>query len=120
MKDRQFFIDSASPWMLRLVLDRNKKEDKDISNAAIADKIQDLWKGDVRCLFTNDNANELVLQVRLMNTGEDLTEEGEVEDDGDGDDTFIRQVEDNLLEKVVLTGIKGWCYILLFFFLGLL
>eukprot|EP00494_Astrolonche_serrata_P001790 UN01796 len=67
--------------MLRLVLDRKKKEDKRLSNPEIADQINRLFEGDLRVLFSNDNARELVLQVRLVgqqyNTKND-DEEGQV------------------------------------------
>ncbi len=59
-------LERASPWMLRIELDRNKKEDKSIQNHYVADKINEIWKDDLKCLFSNDNAENLVLQIRLM------------------------------------------------------
>lgn len=45
--DDDFSMDSASPWMLRIVLDRKKKESKDLSNNDIAEHINTEWKGDL-------------------------------------------------------------------------
>jgi len=46
--DDDFSMDSASPWMLRFVLDRKKKENKDLSNAEIAERINQDWNGDLK------------------------------------------------------------------------
>ena len=59
------FLQDASPWMLRMVLDPAKKQDKGIRNSEIADQINENWE-DLKCLFSNDNAEEQVLQIRLM------------------------------------------------------
>jgi hypothetical protein len=58
-------FDNCSPWMLRLVLDRKKKEDKGLTNAEIARQIQHDFGGDLLVIFNNDNAPTLVLQVRI-------------------------------------------------------
>ena len=47
--DDDFSMENASPWMLRFVLDRKKKENKDLSNAEIAEKINMDWNGDLKC-----------------------------------------------------------------------
>ena len=47
--DDDFSMENASPWMLRFVLDRKKKENKDLSNAEIAEKINQDWNGDLKC-----------------------------------------------------------------------
>ena len=47
--DDDFSMENASPWMLRFVLDRKKKENKDLSNAEIAERINMDWNGDLKC-----------------------------------------------------------------------
>eukprot|EP01084_Bolivina_argentea_P036771 67993_1 len=99
----------ASPWMLRIELDRNKKEDKSIQNHYVADKINEIWKDDLKCLFSNDNAENLVLQIRLMKNDVDVGDSEAMvqDDDADGEDTFLRRLEDKLLNEVELRGIQG-------------
>lgn len=46
--DDDFSMESASPWMLRIVLDRKKKESKELTNADIANHINAEWKGDLK------------------------------------------------------------------------
>lgn len=109
--DMADYLTQASPWMLRLVLDRNKKEDKNIKNSQVADKINAMWNGEIKCLFSNDNAEELVLQIRMMDGFLDDNGDSKMEyDDGDmqdAQDTFLRQLEGTLLDDVELRGIVG-------------
>ena len=50
--DDDFSMENASPWMLRFVLDRKKKENKDLSNAEIAEKINQDWNGDLKSVLS--------------------------------------------------------------------
>lgn len=103
--DDDFSMENASPWMLRIVLDRKKKESKDLSNNDIAERINQEWKGDLKAIFSNDNAPKLVLQIRFKNDEGDK-DGGAMEDSGD-DDVFLKKVEESLLETMELRGIKG-------------
>jgi len=105
--DDDFSMDSASPWMLRFVLDRKKKENKDLSNAEIAERINQDWNGDLKAVFSNDNAQKLVLQIRFKADELDKGSAGEGEDASADDDIFLKKVEENLLNTMELRGIKG-------------
>jgi DNA-directed RNA polymerase II subunit RPB1 len=98
--DDDFSMENASPWMLRFVLDRKKKENKDLTNNEIAERINMDWAGDLKCIFSNDNAPKLVLQIRFKN------DENDKDDDGQ-DDIFLKKVEENLLNTMELRGIKN-------------
>jgi len=110
--DDDFSMENASPWMLRIVLDRQKKESKDLTNNDIAELINTEWKGDLKAIFSNDNAPKLVLQIRFKN--DDSEKEGGgggvlgggVEESSD-DDVFLKKVEESLLDSMELRGIKG-------------
>jgi DNA-directed RNA polymerase II subunit RPB1 len=99
--DEDFNMENASPWMLRIVLDRKKKDDKNLKNQEIADKINADYAGDLRCIFNNDNETPLVLQVRINN------DENEEDAEGLDEDLFLKQIEGNLLHKMPLKGIEG-------------
>jgi DNA-directed RNA polymerase II subunit RPB1 len=103
-EDFSLFMDNASPWLLRIVLDRKKKEDKGLSNAEIADRINADFSGDLKCIFNSDNAKELVLQVRM--SGDDKHDADDATDDPD-DDLFLKKIESNLLNRMPLRGIPG-------------
>ena len=57
-----------SPWLLRLELDRKRMTDKKLTMEQIAEKISSTFGDDLRCLFNDDNAEKLVLRIRLMNS----------------------------------------------------
>ena len=59
-----------------------------------------------QCIFSNDNASKLVLQIRFKADELDKGAGGEGEDVQD-DDIFLKKVEENLLNTMELRGIKG-------------
>ena len=62
-----------SPWLLRLELDRKRMTDSKLTMENIADKINQGFGDDLNCIFNDDNAEKLVLRIRIMNSGEDKT-----------------------------------------------
>ena len=59
-----------SPWLLRLELDRRRMTDKKLTMEQIAEKINHHFGEDLNCIFNDDNAEKLVLRIRLM-SGDD-------------------------------------------------
>lgn len=57
-----------SPWLLRLELDRKRMTDKKLTMEQIADKISTHFGQDLNCIFNDDNAEKLVLRIRLMSS----------------------------------------------------
>ena len=51
------------------------------------------FEGDLKCMFNNDNATKLVLQVRLLRD-----QDGEKDDDEGDEDIFFKKIEQKLLE----------------------
>lgn len=66
-----------SPWLLRLELDRKRMTDKKLTMEQIAEKISATFGDDLHCIFNDDNAEKLVLRIRLMNS-EDQKYQSEV------------------------------------------
>ena len=61
-----FDINRISPWLLRLELDRKRMTDKKLTMEQISDKISSHFGEDLNCIFNDDNAEKLVLRIRLM------------------------------------------------------
>lgn len=59
-----------SPWLLRLELDRKRMTDKKLTMEQIAEKISATFGDDLMTIFNDDNAEKLVLRIRLMNSEE--------------------------------------------------
>ena len=72
----------------------------------ISEKINHSFGETMSCIFTDDNADQLVLRIRLVDGEENkLGDEEEVADKAE-DDSFLRLCEYNLLTSVTLKGVE--------------
>jgi hypothetical protein len=58
-------MESASPWMLRIVLDRKKKESKELTNNDIAKHINTEWAGDLSQWNENQTMFDQSVALRM-------------------------------------------------------
>ncbi|KAJ2393512.1 DNA-directed RNA polymerase II core subunit rpo21, partial [Coemansia sp. RSA 2603] len=69
----------------------------------IVEKITEMFKEDILVFGSHDNADKMVIRCRIVNT--------DYKDDGDSgqleEDTFLKSIETEMLNKVVLRGIEG-------------
>jgi DNA-directed RNA polymerase II subunit RPB1 len=63
--------DKLSPWLIRIVLNREMMVDKQLSTEEVADRVNEEFKDMVKCICTNDNAETLVLHVRMLKNEQD-------------------------------------------------
>lgn len=116
-----------SPWLLRIELDRKRMTDKKLTMEQIAEKINAGFGDDLNCIFNDDNAEKLVLRIRIMNSDDGKFGEGRFEknifvffikplvvligadEDVDkmDDDMFLRCIEANMLSDMTLQGIEA-------------
>eukprot|EP00698_Gefionella_okellyi_P018051 TRINITY_DN5380_c0_g1_i1.p1 TRINITY_DN5380_c0_g1~~TRINITY_DN5380_c0_g1_i1.p1 ORF type:complete len:1783 (+),score=341.44 TRINITY_DN5380_c0_g1_i1:59-5407(+) len=101
LPDEDIPVDKMSPWLLRIVLSREMMTDKKLHMDDIAQKIQEEFDKELHVIFTDDNADTLVLHVRIMNDS-DQKVEGATEDDA-----FLKNIESNLLSDLKLKGITN-------------
>ncbi|CAM4641943.1 unnamed protein product [Lepidochelys kempii] len=100
-----FDVSRISPWLLRVELDRKHMTDRKLTMEQIAAR---RFGDDLNCIFNDDNAEKLVLRIRIMNSdGEQECRrwEEEVVDKMD-DDVFLRCIESNMLTDMTLQGIE--------------
>ena len=84
-------VSKISPWLLRIELDRKKMKDKKLSMEQISEKLSADFGEDLNCIFSDDNADKLILRLRIMNN--ENKQENDDDDDDDQkmeDDTFLR------------------------------
>eukprot|EP00080_Pristionchus_pacificus_P004343 PDM64363.1 hypothetical protein PRIPAC_52619 [Pristionchus pacificus] len=94
----------ASPWLLRLELDRKRMTDKKLTMEAIAEKIHNGFGDDLNVIYTDDNADKLVFRLRITNQDKGDSEE---QVDKMEDDVFLRCIESNMLSDLTLQGIES-------------
>lgn len=97
-----------SPWLLRIELDRKRMTDKKLTMEQIAEKINAGFGEDLNCIFNDDNAEKLVLRIRMMNSEDSKFQDNEDENvDRMEDDMFLRCIEANMLSDMTLQGIEA-------------
>ncbi|KAG7015837.1 DNA-directed RNA polymerase II subunit rpb1 [Cucurbita argyrosperma subsp. argyrosperma] len=102
MPDEEIAPEKISPWLLRVELNREMMVDKKLSMANIAEKINLEFDDDLTCIFNDDNAEKLILRIRIMN---DEAPKGELTDESAEDDVFLKKIESNMLTEMALRGI---------------
>nr|GME00761.1 DNA-directed RNA polymerase II subunit 1 [Ipomoea batatas] len=102
MPDEEIDPDKISPWLLRIELNREMMVDKKLSMADIAEKVNLEFDDDLTCIFNDDNAEKLILRIRIMN---DEAPKGELTDESAEDDVFLKKIESNMLTEMALRGI---------------
>ncbi|KAB1201777.1 DNA-directed RNA polymerase II subunit 1 [Morella rubra] len=102
MPDEEVAPEKISPWLLRIELNREMMVDKKLSMADIAEKINLEFDDDLTCIFNDDNAEKLILRIRIMN---DEAPKGELQDESAEDDVFLKKIESNMLTEMALRGI---------------
>ena len=73
-----FDVSRISPWLLRIELDRKRMTDKKLTMEQIAERISAGFGEDLNCIFNDDNAEKLVLRIRIMNSEDNKVEDNEV------------------------------------------
>ena len=70
-----FDVTRISPWLLRIELDRKRMTDKKLTMEQISEKINMAFGDDLNCIFNDDNAEKLVLRIRIMNNDDNKFQE---------------------------------------------
>ena len=87
-------------------MDRKRMTDKRLPMEQISEKINAGFGDDFNCIFNDDNAEKLVLRIRIMNS-EDSKDEDEEQADKMEDDMFLRCIEANMLSDMTLQGLES-------------
>ncbi|KAK3674120.1 DNA-directed RNA polymerase II core subunit rpo21 [Recurvomyces mirabilis] len=94
--------DAQSKWMLRVVLGRRQLLDKGLSVSDVAAAIKAEFPGSIAVIFSDDNADEQVVRIRLVN--QDSKDD---EEENDPPEDTLKRFENFMLDKVSLRGVPG-------------
>lgn len=97
-------LDRQSRWLLRITLDRQKMLDKGLRVEDVAHAIKETYKKDVAVIFSDNNAEEMVVRVRCIHQDDDKDEDGNAIIE---DDVMLKRLEEHLLQSCTLRGIGG-------------
>ncbi|KAJ4330470.1 DNA-directed RNA polymerase II core subunit rpo21 [Didymella glomerata] len=97
-------LEAQSKWLLRIVLDRKKLLDREISISEVANTIKEEFKPNLAVIFSDENADEQIIRVRFIWDGNLQKDE---DDEDERDERWMRKLEKHLLDDVTLRGVRG-------------
>lgn len=89
-----------SKWLLRVTLGRRKLLDKGLTVQDVAARIKESYQSDIAIVFSDNNADEQVLRLRMM--GNQKADNEDVEED-----MLLKRLESHLLDTLTLRGVPG-------------
>jgi DNA-directed RNA polymerase II subunit RPB1 len=119
---------AASKWIARFELNPEVMMEKNITMDDVHFVIKSTYSNQVSCVYSDYNADKLIFRIRLNQLTKPIKKkkmEEEVEDNDDDDDTgvataklqshkdqtndifFLRNFQDQLMQNVVIKGVKG-------------
>lgn len=99
---REFSVTNipTTPWLLRLEFDRAKMLDYGLDMISLHHILDNFYDERISVVFSDDNSDQLIMRVKL-------TEENMRDVDRDDLLTDLKALEHNILENVVIRGIKN-------------
>lgn len=106
--DTEGDISRLSPWVLRVELNQEVFFDKKMKMSEIVGEVQNEYGNDLSVLVTDDNADDLVVRIRIVNDpmeGNPSPDDDDVET-GQEDDVFLKRLEKSMLSSLKLRGVE--------------
>jgi DNA-directed RNA polymerase II subunit RPB1 len=94
--------DNQSRWLLRLILDRQKMLDKGLKVDDVAMKIKENYPKDLAVVFSDNNAEEQVIRIRMIKAGDNKYDDDDIEED-----VMLKRLEAHILDTLTLRGVPG-------------
>ena len=95
--------DTKSKWIIRFELDRESMLDKNINMDDVHFALEHSFKDEISCIYSDFNADKLVLRVRL---DKDLINSKKKSLDQSDEIYKLKNLQQNLLDNIILRGIK--------------
>ena len=105
MPDEDRPMEMYSPWLLRIELDRAAMTDKRLTMAELVNTIHAEFEQDLSCIVTDDNAEKLVMRLRVIKDAKDQAAGGDEQIGADDQEGFLRKIETTLLSEMKLRGV---------------
>ena len=98
----------ASKWIMRFEIDKETILDKNITMDDINFAIKNSYKDDISCVFTDYNSDKLIFRLRLNKILQSKSKKKNSNPLDQSDEIYLlKNFQDNLLNNVLLRGIKN-------------
>lgn len=84
-----------SPWLLRMEFEKEKMLECEITMLDIYHSLQDFYDDNIHVMFSDDNANKLVLRIKIVSS----EEEKDIV-------TELKALEKNILDNLIIKGVR--------------
>jgi len=99
---------TRSKWIIRFEIDKETLLDKNITMDDINFAIRNSYNDDISCVYTDYNSDKLIFRLRLTKLLENKNKTKSVIPLDQSDEIYIlKQLQDNLLNNILLRGIKN-------------
>jgi len=92
-----------SKWIIRFVLDKEAMLDKNINMDDIHFAVSHSYKGELSCIYSDYNADKLVMRIRLNKS---LTSSKKKSLDQSDEMYKLKNLQHNMLHNIILRGVK--------------
>jgi DNA-directed RNA polymerase II subunit RPB1 len=93
-----------SKWVIRFKIDREQLLERNITMDDIYLSLQSAYKDDIDCIYSDMNANNLVMRVRTFQKG---TKSAKTPIDTRDEIYKLKAIQDMMLDGIILRGIRG-------------
>ncbi|CAF3867330.1 unnamed protein product [Rotaria sordida] len=100
-------IRNLSQWLLRIELDKKCMTDRTLTMEKISEKISQDFGDCLNVIYSDDNAEKLVLRIRIIDQVESSTREDRKDITHIDDNIFLQCLESSILSDLTLQGIEG-------------
>lgn len=94
--------ENQSRWLLRLILDRQKMLDKGLKVDDVAMKIKENYPKDLAVIFSDNNAENQVIRIRMIKQHDSKYDDDDIEED-----IMLKRLEAHILDTLTLRGVPG-------------
>ena len=95
--------DNFSKWIIRFEISKEEMLERNISMDDIHFAIKNSLKTEVQCIYSDFNRENLVLRIRTVN----LSSNKKKSLDQSDEIYILKNLQDNLLNNIILKGVKG-------------
>jgi len=92
-----------SKWVIRFVMDKEAMLDKNITMDDIHFAVSHSYKGEISCIYSDYNADKLVMRIRLNKS---LTSSKKKSLDQSDEIYKLKNLQHNMLHNIILRGVK--------------
>jgi DNA-directed RNA polymerase II subunit RPB1 len=104
-----------SKWIIRMTMNKEEMLDRKISMDDVHFALKNTYGGEVTCMYTDYNADNLIFRIRLNNiiTNSKKKNSNPLSLDQSDQIYILKNFQDNMLNNIVLRGVKGLSNVLL-------